>query len=194
MATLHHDSGADRQPLEKYYTPDYITGPLLEFLAPRLTGMVFDPCAGDGQILRSCWSRGILAHGADIEPEAPGIACADFLAGGIGDRAQVPNIITNPPYGASGRLAVQFIRKSLALTRPTGGVVAMLLRADFDSAPGRVDIFRDHPAWHMRVVLHKRAKWTNVVQTPGKGPSTNHVWYVWDWSRDGGPATVHCVG
>lgn len=172
-------SGYDRADLEKYYTPEWAVVAALASLKLSPYRILYDPAAGDGAVLRAAWSVGHPAAGADISPDANGIEQGDFLT----DHRARSVVLTNPPYGDGGRLAVKFIKHALDVTKSLNGVVCMLLRADFDSAPGRVDIFRDHPAFAARLVMLKRLKWTNVEQKPGKGPSTNHTWYVWDWSR-----------
>jgi hypothetical protein len=90
-------------------------------------------------------------------------------------------IITNPPY----ELATQFCEHALRLMQAARGVVAMLLRVDFDSAKGRAHLFRDNPAWSKKLVLTKRIVWFEG----GKSPSFNHCWMIWDW-RHSGPATI----
>jgi hypothetical protein len=120
------------------------------------------------------------------------------------------SIITNPPFGSQGKDAERFIRHALELTRPVKGLVAMLLRVDFDSAKSRRDIFLDNPAWGTKLILTKRIKWfdepvpckkcigkTSVERALCKnchgtgmtspGPSENHAWYIWDWQRHGNP-------
>lgn len=183
-------SGYERVNLEKYYTPLWAVDAVLRAMPLPVGSIVYDPAAGEGAVLRAAWSLGLYAHGADIVPDAAGIATADFLT----DHRPRKAIVTNPPYGAGGRMACAFIRHALAVTREERGQVAMLLRADFDSAPGRVDIFRDHPAFAERLVMLKRVKWTNVVQVEGKGPSTNHTWFCWDWSRAAGFPAVRYIG
>jgi hypothetical protein len=77
---------------------------------------------------------------------------------------------------------VQFIQRALAITRPWGGKVAMLTRRDFDSAPGRVHLFRDHPAFAATVVLLGRITW---FEPRVAGPAENHAWFLWDWQHRG---------
>jgi hypothetical protein len=190
MPTIYHDSGIDRQKLEKYFTPEETIKAVLSIADFTPSDLIFDPCAGDGQVLRACWSSGLFAYGCDILPDAPGISQGNFFE----HHQPVRNILTNPPYGAQGRMAVRFIEHALELTKPTRGKVIMLLRADFDSAPGRVRLFRDHPAFDRRGVLLHRVRWTNVKQTDGKGPSTNHTWFCWDWPRLPGLPTTHYIG
>ena len=101
----------------------------------------------------------------------------DFLT----DHFRVPSIITNPPF----KLADQFCRHALELTKPVLGKVAMLLPMAFDAAKGRVDLFSKRPS-KIKYVLTKRIRWENLEQKTA-GPSMNHAWYVWDWNYIGPP-------
>ena len=109
----------------------------------------------------------------------------DFL-----QRTQPPTQIdcaaTNPPYGDRGELACAFIRHALKLNIR---IVAMLLRADFDSAKTRVDIFRDCQRFSGRVVLIDRIKWF----AGPKGPSDNHSWFLWDREHHGEPRIAYAA-
>jgi hypothetical protein len=116
---------------------------------------------------------------------APRNADFDFL------EMKIPpsrHIVTNPPYGAGGKLAERFVRHALSAARG-GYKVAMLLPMGFDAAKGRIDIFRDCPTFHCKIVLLTRIRWENLAQKKA-GPSQNHAWYVWD-ERHTGPATMH---
>ena len=93
----------------------------------------------------------------------------DFLAA---DGFDGDAIITNPPY----ELAPEFIERALSLTA-SDGLVAMLLRTDFDHAKSRQHLFQ-HPAFSKKLVLRKRIKW--FEDSKGQ-PSFNHAWFVWDY-------------
>jgi len=69
-----------------------------------------------------------------------------------------------------------------------GGVVAMLLRTDFDHAKSRGALFADCPAFNKKVVLTKRIKW--FEDSKGQ-PSFNHAWFIWDWMRQGPPTLAY---
>jgi len=168
---------------DKYYTPSWCTETLLD--VETFDGGVWDPAAGAGHILDACVTMGIKGplHGTDIAPDSPSIKEADFLK--VPFANSWPNIVTNPPYGAGGRLAVKFIEQALRLTQSHGGKVAMLLRVDFDSANGRRHIFADHPAFAAKYTLTRRIRWANLVQSDA-GPTENHAWLVWDWRKRGG--------
>ena len=84
---------------------------------------------------------GYRVHSSDI---ASG---EDFL------RSAAPNgcnaVITNAPF----RWARQFIEHALRITEPHHGLVAMLLRVDYDSARTQQHLFAHCPAFAMKVTL-----------------------------------------
>jgi hypothetical protein len=92
-------------------------------------------------------------------------------------------VITNPPF----RLGAEFIRHALKLMESPRGMVAMLLRIDFDSAETRADIF-DHPAFAKKVVLRDRIRW---FEGSTGAPSFNHAWFLWDWQHQGPPTIAY---
>lgn len=172
-------SGFDRIPGDRYFTPAWVTEALLT--VERFPGPILDPCAGDGGILDALGT--VDCHGADIE--SPSVPRADIVIRDFFANDPIPafaSIITNPPYGSRGTLAVAFIRRSLQLTKPVFGKVAMLLRVDFDSAKNRREIFGDHPAFAGKYTLTQRIRWVNLPQSDS-GPTDNHAWFVWDWRR-----------
>lgn len=86
------------------------------------------------------------------------------------------SIVTNPPYS----LAEEFVRHALDLTRAAGGMVAMLLRHEFDCAATRRDLF-DMRAFAYRMALTRRPRW--IAGTTGS-PRHNFTWFVWDWRNE----------
>lgn len=181
------NSGYERKPHEQYDTPEWVTHTLVQVLHERYPRLVvWEPAMGAGKMVqalreRSWWT----VHGSDIQQ------CVDFLQAQPADDYNA--IITNPPY--SRRLSEAFVRRALDLMRPVNGLVAMLLRVDFDSATTRADMFADCPAWSKKIVLRKRIMWFVPPPRPdGKkpaGPSENHAWYVWDWKHQGPPTIVY---
>ncbi len=111
----------------------------------------------------------------------------DFLETEQLPDASIRGIVTNPPYDK----APEFCEHALALTKPVGGFVAMLLRVDFDSAKTRAHLFRDCRAWSKKIVLTKRIVWFVDPDTgkPKSSPSENHAWFVWNHGHFG-PATI----
>lgn len=168
-------SGFERQSLEKYYTPAWVSEALLSREA--LGNEVWEPAAGAGDIANVIRATGAMCLASDIEPTGHNVIGRDFFDAQF---AEFSAIVTNPPYGKGGRLAVEFIARAIDLMMPRKGKVAMLLRVDFDSANGRRGIFGDHPAFKAKYVLTKRIRWTNLPQSAA-GPTENHAWFVWDW-------------
>jgi len=95
----------------------------------------------------------------------------------------VEAIITNPPYSH----AAEFIEHALALL-PTRrrGLVAMLLRCDFDAAKTRQHLFGECCQFCTKLVLTKRINW---FEHRIASPSYNHAWYIWD-TKNKRPPTI----
>ncbi len=181
------ESGYARKERDFYATPPWVT----EALLPHLPSVpvIWEPAAGDGRMAN------VLEHHAkvmksDIEGDLDtGVIASDFLLfkpwASLGD---VGAIITNPPY----ETAQAFIERALHLMEPCQGLVAMLLRCDFDHAKSRMHLFRDCPAFAKKLVLMKRIVWFEAE--PGKpkaAPSFNHAWYLWSWRHDGPPVIAY---
>lgn len=90
-------------------------------------------------------------------------------------------IITNPPYGKAAEASIV---KALELMQPTCGLVAFLMRHEYDCAKTRRYLFDEHPAFTAKVTLLHRPKW--VEKQPGEkesSPRFSYAWYVWDWRK-----------
>ena len=177
------DSGYIRKERDLYETPAWVTEALLPHL-PTLTS-VWEPACGSGKMAKVL-ARVTHCLMSDIEPQCEPADRYDFLSRLPGKKAEGDHskmaIITNPPY----ELATEFCNHALRLTEATGGLVAMLLRTDFDHAKSRTHLFRDCPAFAKKLVLMKRICW--FVEANGKpkaSPSFNHAWYIWDWKQEG---------
>jgi hypothetical protein len=136
---------------------------------------LWDPAAGAGQLVQALSAEGFRVVGT----------ADDFLARTALPDDRIDCIVTNPPYGIGSRLACQFVAHAIQRVP----LVAMLLRADFDSGKTRTHLFRDCPVFSQKVVLLDRIMWF-----PGNvGPSTNHAWFIWD-RRHCGSATISYAG
>jgi hypothetical protein len=167
-----------RLPNEAYYTPSWVTEALCD--AVDLPRVVWEPAAGNGAIKRVLEARGHQVHATDLNADtALGIAKRDFLLSAL-VAADTRGIVSNPPYGC----AQQFVERAIALMKATRGMVAMLLRVDWDSAKTRSHLFRDCPAWGRKIVLTKRIRW---IEGSTGSPSENHAWHVWSWRHRGHP-------
>lgn len=174
------DSGYERKERDLYETPEWVTEALLPYL--QSVNDIWEPACGSGKMSRVLgrYQRRVIA--TDIfDPE--GIA-VDFLAAPEIIAGPHDAIITNPPY----ELATEFIKKALDFMQPSRGIVAMLLRTDFDHAASRRCLFADHPAFAEKIVLTKRIKW--FEDSKGQ-PSFNHAWFRWDWQHIGPPTLAY---
>lgn len=172
-------SGYERLPFDSYQTPAWVTAALIPHIFGRIVprrAIVHEPAAGHGNMVRAMQHHGIICTSDDIE-----LSGTDFLL----TKEKRQAIITNPPYSDAER----FIEHALRLTEPFG-LVAMLLRADYDSARSRTHLFDNCPAFAMKIVLLRRIQWFDKKLG---GPSFNHAWYVWDHEHTG-PTTLGYAG
>jgi hypothetical protein len=97
-------------------------------------------------------------------------------------------IVTNPPYIKP--ICQRFVEHAHAIMQPRRGLVATLLKPDWNAAPTRAHLFADNRHYARKVVLTRRITW---FQTPGvkNHPSEHHAWFIWDFSRTYAHATEH---
>jgi hypothetical protein len=173
-------SGYERKERDQYQTPAWVTNVLVPHIPNLASRRIWEPACGTGQMVRELQRHCADVHASDIEG---GI---DFLQR-ANDRG-ADAIITNPPYTS----ARAFIEHALALTKPHAGMVAMLLRTDYDHAVTRHHLFACCPAFAKKLVLTKRIVW---FDRPGKSksPSYNHAWFVWNWAHEGPPVLAYAV-
>ena len=170
---MHGESGYERKAHDSYETEPAATQALLQ--AVSLRGRLWEPACGSGKMARVLSAAGHAVLSTDLYDYEFGEPGHDFLqAQTLPDN--VGTIVTNPPYADDA--AERFVVQALRLTKP-GGMVAMLLRQEFDCASGRNGLFT-HPAFHLKLVLTFRPRWTDEKKA---SPRHNYAWYVWDWSR-----------
>jgi hypothetical protein len=170
------ESGYERIELDAYETPFWVTTALLPHLPPRME--IWEPAAGTGKMARVLLQAGHYVVQTDI------FIGMDFLLTDPACEAMCKAIITNPPY----TLAQKFIEHALALTEKQEGLVAMLLRTDYDHAASRQHLFGKCLQFSQKIVLTKRIKW--FEDSKGQ-PSFNHAWYLWSWKHSGLPTLVY---
>lgn len=170
------ESGYERKERDLYETPEWVTEALLPHIENRIDGPIWEPAAASGKMVRPLEALGWPVLGTDI---ATG---DDFLAKTKADW-DFDFIITNPPY----EHAREFIQHAIRMTMP-GGLVAMLLRTDFDHAKTRANLFGQSQHFAKKIVLTKRIKW--FEDSDGQ-PSFNHAWFVWDWKHRGPPTLAY---
>jgi hypothetical protein len=170
-----HENGYERVDRDFYPTPLWATQALLEHI--DITGLrVWECAAGGGHMSEVLKAAGAHVYSSDIVNRGyAGLdAVIDYTAphpGGL----TFGGVLTNPPFGERGKLAVAFIR--VGLQHLGNGFLALLLPNDFDSAKSRVPLFHDCPQFAGKIVLTKRCKW---FDTPGSAsPKENHAWFLW---------------
>jgi hypothetical protein len=156
------DSGYARVAFDQYETPEWVTEALIPYLPKK--AVIWEPACGSGKMSKALGAY----HSTDIQ------AGEDFFTQERPFRVNA--IITNPPYS----VATEFIERALKLTRENGGLVAMLLRTDFDHAKSRRHLFAENIAFTRKIVLTKRIQW---FEDSKSSPSFNHAWFMWDWSN-----------
>jgi hypothetical protein len=180
--------GYTRQDRDFYPTPPWVTEALLRRV--RLPKEIWEPCCGNGAMVQVLEVHGHQVVGTDLVNRGYGEAGRDFLA-----ETRLPEgvtaVVTNPPYG---RKLYEFIDRALELTRPVGGMVAMLVNTQWQTGAANSARLR-HPAFEVSVVLTNRIVWfPGDDGRPATSPQENHCWLVWDWSRTPGPARLLFAG
>src|SRR5919112_788045 len=180
--------GYERQEQNFYPTPAWPTEALLRRV--RLPKGIWEPCCGNGAMAQVLEAHGHCVVATDLVDRGYGEAGRDFLA-----ETHLPEgvtaIVTNPPYG---RALYKFIDHALELTRPVGGMVAMLVNIQWLTGAANSTRLR-HPAYEALVVLTNRIVWfPDDDSRRRKSPQENHCWVVWNWSRIPGPARVMIAG
>lgn len=166
-----------------YETPAWCVHRFLEKY-PKFLGRCLDPCAGEGAIVKACYSFG--KPGLEFDPgnwtcveirHTPTVGeyrlWADFLRLDRGDfplvGTRIDTVISNPPY----KLAEEFIRKSIELF-PNASVI-FLLRLNFLASRSRLALYRDIGVPDVYVLPNRPSFSDN-----GKTDATEYAWFVWD--------------
>lgn len=174
------DSGYERRERDCYETPEWVTEALLPHVKDRIDGPIWEPACASGKMVRILETLRFPVCATDVAGLHEDKV--DFLETKKDD-FDFDNIITNPPY----ELATLFIAHALHMTRRSG-LVAMLLRTDFDHAKTRHAIFGRCEQFAKKIVLTKRIKW--FEESTGS-PSFNHAWFIWDWKHRGPPTLAY---
>jgi hypothetical protein len=186
------NSGYRRKVLDDYATPAWVTQALLPHLPARVR-TIWEPAAGRGQMVHALKQAGFTVFASDISQGVDFLDDCDDGFDLIGFDHEA--IVTNPPYAR----AQQFIERALRLTKPrsatyrrddvnAGGVVAMLLRCDYDHAATRQHLFGQCPQFAKKLILTKRIVW---FAGPKAAPSFNHAWFIWNWKHHGPPSLAY---
>lgn len=159
----------DRDGESFYPTPAYLIEQFLQYEDPP--GVVWDPCCGDGAILKVCEAEGYTTIGEDLFDRGYGTSGRDFLKA----RRSRGSILTNPPF----HLMNEFIIKALDL----GGYCAFLATFNYLGSKGRyTSIFSVRPPQRV-YILSDRPSLAKPKVKNGKMKQTkalDYLWLVWD--------------
>lgn len=170
-----------RDPHDFYVEPGWCTELLLDAL-PDWEGPIWDPACGSGNVVVSCWNKGLDAFGTDIVERSPGQLCVMDFLGLWAHGYPFRTIITNPPYGK----AEAFIHHALRPGPSAPGRVAVFVRLDFLASLRRHALFTEHePAYVF--VLSRRPNCppgdaTQAQRNHARGQH-DYCWIVWDRRR-----------
>lgn len=160
-----------------YFTCPEATISLLYLEREHLPLVIFDPCAGDGAIIKLLDKHGFTTFANDIKDYGlTGCVIGDYLT--APPLSGIAGIITNPPY----KKAIPFLEKALTEV----GYVAFLLRSNFlIEAAGRDAFLAEHPPARVyyssqRLPMMHRFGWTGRT-APSNTP---YAWGIWDRRAD----------
>lgn len=119
-------TGLKRDPIDKYYTKDYIAKMCIELVNSKLDikknpGLIIEPSAGNGvffQHVQNILKLPIKMY--DIKPEHNNIIFQDYLCLPVEEivnemknhKMESIHVVGNPPFGRQSTLAIKFIKKS----------------------------------------------------------------------------------
>lgn len=166
--------GAERAPLDAYYTDAAVASACVATLGNLFGRRVWEPHAGAGAFVNALVATGAKVTASDINPDAPALGraqppcqfTADFLACKPEPDNRPEWVIGNPPFNDAER----HVRHALA--HASHGV-AFLLRLAFLESAARTPFWQDHPPAAV-YVFHKRPSFTG-----GKTDSCSYGWFVW---------------
>ena len=167
---------------EFYPTPPEATRALLS--VETFDGDIWEPACGDGRIAKVLADHGHAVVATDLHAYGVGTSGIDFLRERT---ARAKHIVTNPPYGRG--LADAFVKQALALTRETGGKVAMLLNMASLCHPLRTAEWQRTPPARI-YAIDDVVCWPEDRYGPAPSYFTRHryCWVVWTHDHQGPPA------
>lgn len=188
------EKGYDRLAFDNYRTPGWVTQTLIDHIKHRIGGPVWEPAAGEGDMVAVLRAAKLDTFASDIRSTGTDWDGLDFLSPPDWDVMEQhmtrkflfpAAIITNPPYAH----AEQFIVQALRVTEAAKGIVAMLLLHEFD-APAYHKSLMQHEAFAMKLMLPHRIRWVGFENRAS--PRQVHSWYLWAWDkpRNHAPAMV----
>lgn len=161
--------------LDAYFSPFEAVWPLIDLEAEFIPKSIWEPCAGNGRIVRPFLQSGydVLAsdlagyHVRDLDIQIG----VDYLL--AKKPKHVRGIVTNPPY----KLAAEFIAKAIQEVPYS----AWLLRLNFLEAERRMGFFKENPPARV-LIPSQRLPMMHRLDYDGPKATSNtcHAWFIWD--------------
>jgi hypothetical protein len=166
---------------EFYPTPPEATRALLS--VESFDGPIWEPACGRGAISMVLEAAGHQVVSTDLIQRDYGAGGSDFLRE---TTSRAKHIVTNPPYGRG--LGDEFVRHALALTRETGGTVAMLLNLASLCHPKRHELWVNNPPSAI-YALDELVCWPEGDPGQARSSTAHHryCWVVWKPDHIGQP-------
>lgn len=147
---------------QDWQTPYPAVVQLVDWLPPPdRTGVIWEPCCGNGNIVQVLRDAGRPVLGTDIKTGT------DFLTADPPEGTGA--IVTNPPYD----LKDQFLARCYALGFP----FALLLPLCSLGGSGRSELYRRNGVGVL--VIPNRVAYQNPDGSPGKGIGFESAWFTW---------------
>jgi hypothetical protein len=162
-----------------YSEPEWCSRRLFE--VEEFTGLIWDPCAGLGTIVRSARAAKLSNFASDIADHGYGVR-QDFLTAPAPTIAGLFNVVCNAPFA----LAHEFVERALALGAAKVAIIFPTARLNaarwwLEPLPlARVWLLTPRPSMPPGVVILRGEK-------PGGG-KTDFAWLVFDRAHNGPPA------
>jgi hypothetical protein len=176
-----HEIGYARMPRDLYPTPSWCIDALAQHMT--LDGLtVWEPACGNFRMVNALRAHGAKVWPSDIafdghySPRWRKRHTIDFTDGRPGPACDA--IISNPPFGPRGTLAVKFIEAGLSYLKQAH-VLCLLLPHDFDAASSRRALFGDCKHFAGKIVLTKRVVWFSRNDGVREAPKENTAWFSW---------------
>lgn len=170
------NSAKGRRQSDLYPTPPEATVALLDFVRLPKSTTIWEPAAGEGDMLEAIRACGYgSSFGTDISEGF------DFLSPDIFKRllAGFDWIITNPPFS----LAEDFIRRAAKTEKP----FAMLLKSQYWHASKRMELFEEIPPSYILPLTWRPDFFFKERGSGDSGsPLMDVMWCVWltPWMRN----------
>ena len=172
------NSAIGRRESDFYPTPPEVTVALLDFLRLPENTVIWEPAAGEGDMLETIRACGYCeSFGTDISEGF------DFLSPDTFKRLLVGFdwIITNPPFAR----AEEFIRKAASLGKP----FAFLVKSQFWHAKRRLSLFDEFPPSYILPLTWRPDFF--FKDDHGGSPLMDMMWCVWHIPHIKGTQTVY---